>query len=345
MKSNASSTLHINKIEKDLVSIIIPVKNRESLIIETLESIKEQTYHNWECVIVDDDSDDNTFGVIEEYIAQDNRYMLFKRGENHKPGGNGARNYGYKKSKGNYIQWFDSDDLMHKDHLKYKVSKLKENEKIDFVNCKIQNFTDSNLIGESRSKPIWSENLVVDFLNRRIDMFTPTVMWRRDHILKSDELFNENLKRHQETEFFYRLLLISEKCGVEDKVLVYRRMHVDSIQSSYQISDENNLEFVYSALYEKILCHIRHSLQNKKLRANVPLKKSVYKILFNQAIESIHKNIKAPNRSLLFKKIPALARELDMSMFSIVGLRLLHFFYLKSGRGYFLMKKKYFFDC
>ena len=55
-----------------LVSIIIPTYNRAHLIIETLNSIKVQTYLNWECIVVDDGSTDNTLAVLEEYKQKDN---------------------------------------------------------------------------------------------------------------------------------------------------------------------------------------------------------------------------------------------------------------------------------
>ena len=61
------------------VSIIIPVFNRESLILETLDSIKHQTYKNWECILIDDGSTDNTIKIINDYVLDDARFKLFKR--------------------------------------------------------------------------------------------------------------------------------------------------------------------------------------------------------------------------------------------------------------------------
>jgi glycosyltransferase involved in cell wall biosynthesis len=104
--------------DQPLVSVIIPTYNRAHLIGETLDSVVIQTYENWECIIVDDGSSDNTDEVVGKYVKGDTRFKYYHRPEEHLQGGNGARNYGFKMSQGDYIQWFNSDDLMHPE--KYK---------------------------------------------------------------------------------------------------------------------------------------------------------------------------------------------------------------------------------
>lgn len=95
-----------------LVSIIIPTLNRAHLIGETLESVLAQTYQHWECIVVDDGSTDGTDKVLAHYMAKDPRFQYHHRPKDRLAGGNAARNYGLEVSKGEYIQWFDSDDLM-----------------------------------------------------------------------------------------------------------------------------------------------------------------------------------------------------------------------------------------
>ncbi|SFF18299.1 glycosyltransferase [Thermoflexibacter ruber] len=92
------------------VSIIIPCYNRANLIGATLESVIGQTYQNWECIVVDDYSTDQSRETIQAYCAKDTRvkYLLNHR----KKGAQGARNTGILESKGKYIQFFDSDDVM-----------------------------------------------------------------------------------------------------------------------------------------------------------------------------------------------------------------------------------------
>ena len=75
-------------MENKLISIIIPTYNRAHLIGETLNSLLAQTYKDWECIIVDDGSTDDTNNVVEEYVAQDNRFIFVYRPRDRRKGAN-----------------------------------------------------------------------------------------------------------------------------------------------------------------------------------------------------------------------------------------------------------------
>ena len=77
------------------ISILIPVYNREFLVAETLQSIADQTYTNWECILVDDGSTDNTEAVVEGFIEEDSRFQYFKRPDTMPKGGNVCRNIAF----------------------------------------------------------------------------------------------------------------------------------------------------------------------------------------------------------------------------------------------------------
>jgi len=96
-----------------LVSIIIPTYNRGSLIAESLDSILNQSYQNWECIIIDDGSSDNTFDVVNPYVIKDKRIKILNRPDFKPKGANACRNYGLSLSKGDFVLWFDSDDIIH----------------------------------------------------------------------------------------------------------------------------------------------------------------------------------------------------------------------------------------
>ena len=83
-----------------LVSIIIPNYNRADLIVETLNSIIAQTYTNWECIVVDDGSTDDSIKVIDEYSKLDPRIYLYIRPNHKRKGANSCRNYGLEMSRG-----------------------------------------------------------------------------------------------------------------------------------------------------------------------------------------------------------------------------------------------------
>ena len=99
-----------------LFSIIIPTYNRAHLILKTLESVKNQSFVDYELIIVDDGSSDNTKEVVNKFIL-DNKlsnwhYFNKVNGER-----GAARNYGIEKATGLYVTFLDSDDLIYSNHL------------------------------------------------------------------------------------------------------------------------------------------------------------------------------------------------------------------------------------
>ena len=108
-----------------LVSIIMPVYNCEKYLKESIESVISQTYKNWELLIVDDGSRDNSVSIIEAYVKKDSRIRLYKNeSEEHGPGV--ARNCGIELISGKYTYFIDSDDWIEKDLLQDTVSLAEE---------------------------------------------------------------------------------------------------------------------------------------------------------------------------------------------------------------------------
>ena len=120
-------------------SIIIPTYNRADLIPETIRSVQNQTIENWECIIVDDGSTDNTKSIIEDLIKQDSRlkYIYQENAER-----SAARNNGIRNSSGEYICFLDSDDLFEENHLECLEKEIKANPNIKFF------FTGSSTLHE-----------------------------------------------------------------------------------------------------------------------------------------------------------------------------------------------------
>lgn len=109
----------------ELVSIIVPTYNTEKFIRQTIESVKNQTYANWEMILADDASTDQTVSIIEEFAQKDSRIKLFKLPENR---GNGfARNAALEKAKGKYIAYLDADDVWFTEKLEKQIQFMKTN--------------------------------------------------------------------------------------------------------------------------------------------------------------------------------------------------------------------------
>lgn len=114
----------------ELVSIIVPAFNYGHLIGYTLESIRNQEYQYWECIIIDDGSSDNTRQLSLSYLEIDERFSYHYQ-ENR--GLSAARNNGIGRANGVFIQFLDADDLLGPKKLKRQVSISKSNTKIDLI--------------------------------------------------------------------------------------------------------------------------------------------------------------------------------------------------------------------
>jgi len=112
-------------VQDEKISIITPVYNSEKLIRETIECVLNQTYHNWELLLVDDCSLDNSAQIIKEYAEKDSRVKYIKLNEN--SGAAAARNSALKKSTGRFIAYLDADDLWKIEKLEKQVNFMLKN--------------------------------------------------------------------------------------------------------------------------------------------------------------------------------------------------------------------------
>ena len=111
-------------MNEPLVSIITPVYNAERFLSETIKSVKEQTYKNWELLLVDDCSKDNSAKIIKEFKKHDDRIKYIKLEKN--SGASISRNTGIKNAKGRFIAFVDSDDLWEPEKLEIQISYMLE---------------------------------------------------------------------------------------------------------------------------------------------------------------------------------------------------------------------------
>ena len=102
-----------------LVSIITPCFNSEKYVSQTIQSVLSQTYQNWEMLLVDDCSNDETFAILSKFVSQDARIKAFKLEKN--AGAGVARNYAIQHAQGNYIAFLDADDLWKPEKLEKQL--------------------------------------------------------------------------------------------------------------------------------------------------------------------------------------------------------------------------------
>lgn len=214
-----------------LVSLIIPTYNRADLISETLDSVVAQTHAHWECLIIDDGSTDATEDVVREYSRNDSRIQYYKRPSHRSKGANACRNYGLELSTGDYINFYDSDDLLHPDKLLKQVHAL-ETSDFDFSVCQSVFFRNSieNLV-QSKERKLISEDPFFDYVQQKNIWLTQAPLWRTTFLKENQFTFDEELMAAQEWEFHCRILCKHRNYHVTHDVLVFLRLHDDNITS------------------------------------------------------------------------------------------------------------------
>lgn len=148
--------MSVSSLESKKVSIIIPVYNQEKYLAETLNSVINQNYSNWECILVNDGSSDDSVAVINKYVAQDNRFH-FINSEN--KGVSHARNLALKQVKGDFILFLDGDDLIHPEKLQKAISNFQENANLSIV------FNNTNYFQDTIENTLYPINIEADLLN------------------------------------------------------------------------------------------------------------------------------------------------------------------------------------
>ena len=133
-------------LNNPLISVVMPNYNGKKFVSEAIQTVLDQTYRNYELIIVDDCSTDNSVEIIRDFIKQDNRITLITNAENH--GVSFARNLGIQRARGEYIALMDNDDTWELDKLEKQLALALEG--ADVVYCSYD-FIDAN--GRTIKKP------------------------------------------------------------------------------------------------------------------------------------------------------------------------------------------------
>jgi glycosyltransferase involved in cell wall biosynthesis len=239
------------------------------LIGEALDSVLAQTYHNWECLVVDDGSSDATSEIMAAYCAKDSRIQYHQRPADRPKGANACRNYGLEKSEGDYIIWFDSDDKMTAHHVYQKYEAI-VTQACDFVVAQTQNFRGSTYLEPYKySKQPYGITLE-DFVFRKISWYTYDVMLVRK--VAEQISYNEALMFWQDFNYYCKMLTITTNGSYIDKILTYRRLHDSSIQvemTATSVSFYQKIIHVMNLTYKDISDSLSDFGKNQLVRANM----------------------------------------------------------------------------
>ena len=202
----------------ELVSVIVPVYNAEKFLIETINTVLNQTYSNWELILVNDCSTDNSAEIIEQYMKKDERIKIYNNNENSKAAI--SRNNGISLAAGRFICFLDADDLWDSKKLEKQIRY------INVHNCAFSftgyEFADENGI------PNGKKVFVPDKINykqalKNTTIWTSTVMFDMNKLSKED-IYMPNVARGQDTATWWKVLKkIDYAYGINEILSYYRR--------------------------------------------------------------------------------------------------------------------------
>jgi glycosyltransferase involved in cell wall biosynthesis len=307
-------------MKKILVSIVIPTFNRSVLIIETLNSVLKQTYTDWECVIVDDGSTDDTSDVVNDFIKNDKR-MKFYRRPNHIPKGpNGSRNYGIEMSHGDYIISLDSDDWLLENHIEEKIEVIRDNRNIDAVLSKTIMVNDDKKIIKKENRTTLSDNLIEDFITLKISWYMHDIMWKKA-FLEGKMLYNEKLLKWLDRDFHIRRLIEKPNIYFVDEYLSLYRIHENSNSSN---SNYKVLETRHNAVI-----NILDLLKEKNV-----LSKSIKMFFFKFQVQNLVVLYKSPNFFKMYIDLIKKTIHFNLKYFIWVGKLIIGYIsYKLTGKG------------
>jgi glycosyltransferase involved in cell wall biosynthesis len=270
------------------ISVIIPCYNQAQYLEETLQSVINQTYSVWECIVVNDGSTDKTEEIANKWCKLDARFKYVYK-EN--GGLSSARNAGLRVAKGKYIQLLDADDLIKP----YKFEKqLKDLEHAQVSISDYFSFVDGDLEKSAKHRylsPFLSEvefkkEIILDWEYRK-SIPCHSVIFEKELLEKNNITFNENLPNHEDWVFWVQVLSVSKEIINNYEVLALYRIKDNSMSTDFTLMKQGFLDAAKS---------LEIYFKNNELVNSVKVKQ---KEIYNKNRIPFYKKIKSKTYSKL----------------------------------------------
>ena len=231
-----------------LISVIVPCYNQAQYLDECLQSVLDQTYNNWECIVVNDGSSDNTEEVAKKWVEKDSRFKYVCQ---RNKGVSAARNKGMMQAKGEWIQFLDGDDLLASDKLLKSSNYF--NSGFNFIYCNFSLLTENKIeepFCDLRKHSLTMDNLI-KYWDNGLNIPIHSPVFRKD--LKGTLFFNENYNLQEDWLFWIELFKRTEVRikFIDQKLIIYRN-HAAS-HSKDVMKMTNNIDEVFLYAYDKIM--------------------------------------------------------------------------------------------
>ena len=283
-----------------LISIVIPVYNAEKYLEQCLNSIKNQTYKNFEVILVNDGSIDHSESICMDFVKVDTRFKYFTKVNG---GASSARNFGLDNVTGNYITFIDADDWVDENHLEVLINNIKENNS-DMAVSSIKKFDNvSNFefrVYSKQEKYLLNYNklnreeflVILPKLIHASNSYKIAVSKLFKKELVTDVRFDESIIYGEDLDFFFKLYNKVNSISYVDEITYIYRLHDESSSSKFgQLHMEQELA-IYKKMYERIeelglpTIHYVNTLRNLLDYRKDYLEN---RVLFNEYLEFLEK--------------------------------------------------------
>lgn len=212
-----------------LASLIMPVFNSELYIEECLKSIVDQTFNNFELIIIDDNSTDNSLNIINKFASIDQRIIVIRNEIN--KGVSNSRNIGIKESKGEFLFFIDSDDVLKCNYLEKMIDEQIKN-KNKLVISSFQYIDEENVLGKKKINQIEKKGGIKTLL------FENGYLWNKcfeRNIIQDNNLSMEDYTIREDLLFVIKYSKFTNGYLLLTDILYFYRKH--NASSSHKISD------------------------------------------------------------------------------------------------------------
>lgn len=324
------------------VSIIIPVYGVENYIEKCLESVLQQTFTSFECLIVDDGSVDGSIEIAKETVGDDQRFIFLEK-EN---GGQGtARNLGLDYAKGAYIAFLDSDDYYDKSLLSMVVDEFAKDSSVDIVSFGVNKVDEEGVVLDALNKgdTILNTNDDVLLLNRTLTSYFWDKVFRRESIV--DFRFSTSIRTYEDVDLLYRVLYRNKVRVIPCFLYNYTQRKGSTTYSFPRSFIEDKYAILVNA--KKFLIDNDIYYENKNYYESYFLIEMYYKPLiviarYSNSYSSDIARLKSKTgfEFLSFDKIFSLNRSLwGKAMVSLAVFKINKYFFLSGLRLFYLLKK------
>lgn len=213
----------MTKNKKPLVSVLMPVYNSRGFLATAINSILNQTYRNFELIIVDDHSTDGSWDIVSSYKARyPKKVKAIRLPKNLGAGGDRAVNVAFSASKGNFVARMDADDIALPDRLEKQIQYFQSNPDVDVLGGSAYVINrEGELIGEKNVKTTYEEIYKAYFVFH--PMINPSVMIRKSVLKKGEQYYRTELDANNDyLTFFERIASGVKFANLPDKLLYYR---------------------------------------------------------------------------------------------------------------------------